>query len=105
MPNTTDIAAPDGMQELINFGGNVRWRSRVVRPDSEAAVLELLAASAGKTIRVLSSRHSWSDIAANADITLDLGAFDKVEPVRSNGLDLVRVGAGCVMQSLLDQLH
>jgi len=105
MPNSADPAAPDGMQELINFGGNVQWRSRVVRPASETAVLDLLTASAGKAIRVLSSRHSWSDIAANSDIALDLGTFDKVTPIKSNGRDVVRVGAGCVMQSLLDQLH
>ena len=95
----------DGVQELINFGRNVRWSSRVVRPATEADVLELLAATADKTIRVISSGHSWSPIAANSDIALDLGALDAVTLIKSDGRDLVRVGAGCRVQSLLDRLH
>lgn len=92
-------------QQLTNFGGNVRWSSRLVRANSEAEVLELLETSAGKSIRVVSSLHSWSAIAAHADISLDLGALDTVALISSGGGDLVRVGAGCRLQSLLDRLH
>ncbi len=98
-------SATDGVQDISNFGRNLRWSSRVVRPASEAAVLELLAAAANQTIRVISSGHSWSPIAANSDIALDLGALDAVTLVKSNGRDLVRAGAGCTLQSLLDRLH
>jgi L-gulono-1,4-lactone dehydrogenase len=111
MLKTADAAAShgkfatDGVQELSNFGRNLRWSSRLVRPASEAAVLELLAGTAAKTIRVISSGHSWSPIAANSDVALDLGALDSVTPVKSNGRDLVRAGAGCTLQSLLDRLH
>ena len=98
-------SATDGVQDITNFGRNLRWSSRVVRPASEAAVLELLAATANQTIRVISSGHSWSPIAANSDVALDLGALDAVTLVKSNGRDLVRAGAGCTLQSLLDRLH
>jgi hypothetical protein len=111
MLNTADAAASrgefttDGVQEITNFGQNLRWSSRVVRPASEAAVLELLAASRDKTIRVISSGHSWSPVAANSEIALDLGALDAVTLIGSNGRSLVRVGAGCRLQSVLDRLH
>lgn len=93
------------VQEIVNFGGNLRWFSRVVRPSSEEEVLALLAASKDKTIRVISSRHSWSHIAASSDIALDLGALDAVKLFQSNGRELVRAGAGCRLQSLLESLH
>jgi hypothetical protein len=103
--SATDGVQELGVQELTNFGQNVRWSSRVVRPATEAAVLDLLAVAGDKTIRVISSGHSWSPIAANSDIALDLGALDAVTLIKSNGRDLVRVGAGCRLQSLLDRLH
>jgi hypothetical protein len=95
----------DSLQEIANFGGNQRWYTRCYAPASEAEVLDILTRHVGVTIRVTGSGHSWSDIAANADIALDLSALNSVTPITTNGLDLVRVGAGCRLQDLLDRLH
>jgi hypothetical protein len=95
----------DSLQEIANFGGNQRWYTRCYAPASEAELLDILTRHTGVTIRVTGSGHSWSDIAANADIALDLSALNSVTPITTNGLDLVRVGAGCRLQDLLDRLH
>jgi hypothetical protein len=95
----------DSLQEIANFGGNQRWYTRCYAPASEAELLDILTRHTGVTIRVTGSGHSWSDIAANADIALDLSALNSVTPITANGLDLVRVGAGCRLQDLLDRLH
>ena len=95
----------DGLQEIANFGGNQRWYTRCYAPASEAEVLDILTRHVGVTIRVTGSGHSWSDIAANSDIALDLSALNSVTPIKTNGLDLVRVGAGCRLQDLLNRLH
>lgn len=95
----------DSLQQIANFGGNQRWYARCYAPASEAEVLDILTRNVGVTIRVAGSGHSWSDIAANADIALDLSALNSVTPIKTNGLDLVRVGAGCRLQELLDRLH
>ena len=95
----------DSLEEIANFGGNQRWYTRCYAPASEAEVLDILTRHTGVTIRVTGSGHSWSDIAANADIALDLSALNSVTPITTNGLDLVRVGAGCRLQDLLDRLH
>src|SRR4029453_11407135 len=39
------------------------------------------------------------------DIALDMSALNSVTPIKTSGLDLVRVGAGCRIQDLLDRLH
>ena len=83
----------DSLQEVANFGGNQRWYTRCYAPASEAEVLDILTRHVGGTIRVTGSGHSWSDIAANSDIALDLSALNSVTPIKTNGLDLVRVGA------------
>jgi hypothetical protein len=49
---------------------------------------------AGTTIKAIGSGHSWSGVAAGADIVLDMSALDRVEPMTLDGRDIVRVGAG-----------
>ena len=88
-----------------NFGGNQRWHSRRYRPASEAEVLDLLARPPGARIRALGSGHSWSDIAAGTDVSLDMSRMNGVQPFVKDGACFVRVGAGCTLQNLLDTLH
>ena len=57
------------------------------------------------TVRIVGSNHSWSGIAADADITLDLSMLRSVEPLVINGRHFARVGAGCRLEYLLKQLH
>ena len=93
------------LKKVANFGGNQQWYSNCCRPESEAEILEILQQNPRATIRAIGSGHSWSDVAANADIALDMGAFNSVELVTVNGEQLVRVGAGCRLQDLLNRLH
>jgi FAD/FMN-containing dehydrogenase len=90
---------------LSNFGGNQKWQSRRYEPTSEQEVLDILATCGPETVRPLGSGHSWSDIAANADVTLDLHRLNQVETYEKNGNRFARAGAGCVLQDLLDRLH
>jgi hypothetical protein len=88
-----------------NFGGNQTWESRCHQPATEAEVLEILDRNREGRIRAMGSKHSWSDIAACTDVTLDLSRLDEVRLYEKNGAVLARVGAGCSLQSLLDRLH
>lgn len=90
---------------FVNFGGNQRWYARRYQPRSEAELLDILGRHPGRTIKAIGSGHSWSGVAAGADIVLDMSAFDRVEPTTYDGHDIVRVGAGCRLQDLLDRLH
>jgi hypothetical protein len=94
-----------GAQHVVNFGGNLTWQARCYRPASEAEVLEILARHADGRIRVLGSKHSWSDIAVSDDVSIDMSLLDDVQPFAQDGQQLVRVGAGSTLQSLLDRLH
>lgn len=93
------------LEREINFGGNQGWHALRYRPASEAEVLQILARHAGDRIRVLGSKHSWSDIGAQADVSLDMSRMDEVTPFVQDGENFARVGAGCTLQSLLDRLH
>jgi hypothetical protein len=89
----------------VNFGGNLTWQTRCYRPASEAEVLDILARYATGRIRVLGSKHSWSDIAVSGEVSLDMSLLDHVQPFVQDGQGFVRVGAGSTLQSLLDRLH
>jgi L-gulono-1,4-lactone dehydrogenase len=95
----------DQLTKAANFGGNQRWDTQRLQPATEAEVLEILARHSSGSIRVLGAGHSWSSIAADADVTLDLSKLDAVEPFRHNGEHFVRVGAGCRLKDLLARLH
>lgn len=93
------------MRSRTNFGGNQSWRSHCYQPQSEAEVLEILERHAAGRIRPVGSGHSWSDIAVCTDVSLDMTRFNEVRPYEKDGVNLVRVGAGCRLQALLDRLH
>jgi FAD/FMN-containing dehydrogenase len=97
------MAAP--LHQEVNFGGNLRWRAQRYQPAREAEVLDVLARHAMERIRAVGSRHSWSDIAAHADVCVDLNRMNGVEPFAKDGGNFVRAGAGCTIQHLLDTLH
>ncbi len=92
-------------QREVNFGGNVAWQTRRYRPRDEAELLQILQRHSRETIRALGSKHSWSDIAAGAAVSLDMSSFDQVTPFTAGGRSFVRVGAGVTIQALLDRLH
>lgn len=93
------------MRAFVNFGGNLRWLARRERPASEAQVLELLRRHRDGQVRAIGALHSWSGTAPSSGVSLDLSAFDAVEPFERDGGHFVRAGAGCTLQSLLERLH
>jgi hypothetical protein len=100
-----DAIGKGDLKKIANFGGNQQWYSDFYRPGSEAEILQILQQNPRATIRAIGSGHSWSDVAANAGIALDMSAFNSVDLVTVNGEQRVRVGAGCRLQDLLDRLH
>jgi hypothetical protein len=102
--NVNGKTAP-ALRSVANFGGNQRWDTRRYAPSSESELLDILSRHSGQTIRVLGSKHSWSDIAAGAAVSIDMRRLDRVELIERDGEPMVRVGAGCRLQGLLDWLH
>ncbi len=100
-----DASRPADIRPQVNFGGNHTWQSRCYQPASEHEVLDILERHSQGHIRAMGSKHSWSDVAACSDVSLDMSKLNHVHVYTKDGETFVRVGAGCRMQRLLDQLH
>lgn len=96
---------PGDIRTQINFGGNHTWQSRCYQPGSEQEVLDILDRHSQGHIRAMGSKHSWSDVAACPDVSIDMSKLNHVRVYTKDGETFVRVGAGCRMQELLDRLH
>lgn len=94
-------------REIVNFGGNVRFRpQRYYEPRSEAEVLEVLRAHAEGHIRVAAALHSWSDLLRSDDAVVSLKHFTNVTTrLDADGTTLVTAGAGCRIKQLLKALR
>lgn len=93
-------------EEIINFGDNVRWTpTHLYRPTTEVELLEILERHRGEKLRAVASLHSWSPVAKSAGVSIDMGAFHSVTLAQGADQVTARVGAGCTLQRLLDQLH
>jgi FAD/FMN-containing dehydrogenase len=90
---------------VTNFGGNQTWRARCYQPRHEQDVLDILQRHRHGQVRAFGALHSWSDVAASADVALDMSRLDQVRPFVKDGATFVRVGAGCRLQDVLDRLH
>ena len=88
------------MNTEVNFGGNQRWYTRRYQPSSEAEVLDILARHSGQTIRVLGSKHSWSNIAADAAVSIDMSRLDGVELIERRGRQLALTEIGSALLDL-----
>jgi L-gulonolactone oxidase len=88
-----------------NFGGNLGWAARCYQPKTEDEVLEILERHRHGHIRVVGARHSWSDIAVCDDVSLDMSRLNSVQVPVPGGERVVRVGGGCTLQRLLEELH
>ncbi len=93
---------------LTNFGRNVSFEpERVLTPTREDEILACLDDSRlrGKRVRAIGSLHSWSDIAADADVILNLKELNGVgDPVDGNDGARAEIGAGCTIKRALDEL-
>ena len=69
---------PGDIRTQTNFGGNHTWQARCYQPASEQEVLEILDRHRQGHIRAMGSKHSWSDVAACSDVSLDMSKLNQV---------------------------
>lgn len=91
---------------IVNFGRNVSFRpQRVVQPQTEQELLDILNDSKNGRVRVMASRHAWSPLIETDATLLDSSAFDEIEVFEREGKKYVRVGAGCPIKRLVKTLN
>jgi FAD/FMN-containing dehydrogenase len=94
------------IKHISNFGGNVSFSPRhYFRPESDAEVLAILDRHARGKIRVVGSRHAWSDAIESTDVLIDLRRMRRVAIERDANGTYVDVGGGCKIKRLLRILH
>ncbi|MCC9605528.1 FAD-binding protein [Blastopirellula sp. JC732] len=94
------------MPEIVNFGGNVRFvPAEYVEPADEQELLAVLARHASSKIRVVGSRHSWSDVVVTAGCLINMNRFRSIEIREIDGQTYVTAGAGCQVKQLLAELN
>lgn len=93
--------------KITNFGGNVQFEPKHwYAPKTEQEVLDILNSHAAGNIRVMASGHCWSEAVVSDDVTIDMRHINQVEiEHKEKGEAWATVGAGCVLQDLLDTLH
>ena len=90
---------------MENFGRNLSWTpSEIHEPRTEAEVLEILARSRGRRIRVVGRVHSWSPTVVANDVVIDLKYLNEVRVDRRDDQVWAQVGAGCQIKQLLIEL-
>lgn len=91
---------------VSNFGGNVRFTvGHYYQPRDETAVLDILCRHAGGKIRVVGSRHSWSEAIVSDQALVDLGHFRDVKIERNAAGEVwATVGGGCTLRRALEHL-
>lgn len=94
------------MTALQNFGANLAITPQsFFVPETEVEVLQILDAHRGRNIRVIGRLHSWSGAPAGEDVVLDLCRFNSVETMTTPDGVRARVGAGCQIKRVLEELE
>src|SRR6187551_2683773 len=94
-------------KSVSNFGRNLRFSpGQVFAPRDEAELLRILDEQRGCSIRVVGSRHSWSEGIVTKDVLIDLRQLRQVETVRdSSGETWATIGGGCQIKHVLSALY
>ena len=83
-----------------NFGKNVSFTPAIfAEPKDEHEVIELLRQHRGKSVRVMASRHAWSDAIKTDGLLISTRHLTQVKLNPDH--QSVRVGAGCKIKHLL----
>lgn len=83
-----------------NFGKNVSFKPAIfAEPKNDHEVIELLRQHRGQPVRVMGSRHAWSDAIKTGGVLISTKHLTQIElkPDRQS----VCVGAGCKLKHLL----
>jgi hypothetical protein len=90
---------------LINFGRNVICKpEQILFPTDENELLDILTANCDGKIRVIGSRHSWSDAIKTDGTLIDMQNFNAVSFSEENNRQ-VTAGGGCSLKHLLEKLN
>ena len=94
-------------QKLIkNFGHNVSFKpSHIYTPSDRDELVTVLNEHKSGKIRVVASKHSWSDLIKTDDVIINMGRFNYVEVHGEGDETHVVVGAGCQVKRLLKELN
>src|SRR5262245_40520612 len=93
-------------QTIVNFGQNIRFTPRkFYAPRTEGELLEILNAHRSGQIRVVASRHAWSEAIVSADALIEMRHFNQVRLHERDGETFATVGGGCQIKHLLARLN
>jgi FAD/FMN-containing dehydrogenase len=93
------------MTSVTNFGGNVQFApAKYLEPEGEAELLQILSENRTGNIRVVASRHAWSDLIVTSQTLINMRNFNSVTVFEENGEKFATVGGGCQMKNLLAAL-
>ena len=88
-----------------NFGRNLRFKPKhIYSPDNRVELTDILQKHNNGKIRVVASKHSWSDLIETEDVLIDMSHFNYVRVQEKNHETSVIVGAGCKVKQLLVEL-
>ncbi|MDX1945111.1 MAG: D-arabinono-1,4-lactone oxidase [Pirellulaceae bacterium] len=91
---------------IVNFGQNVRFTpQKFYAPQTESELLEVLNSHRDGQIRVVASRHAWSDAIVSADALIDMRHFRAVSLHEREVATFATVGGGCQVKHLLAELN
>jgi FAD/FMN-containing dehydrogenase len=94
------------MPKIVNFGQNVRFiPRRVYTPRTEGELLDILNRHRSGQIRVVASRHAWSEAIVSDDALIDMRHFNYVCIHQQAGKTFATVGGGCRIKHLLMVLN
>ena len=90
-------------KQVQNFGNNVSFTpATIAEPKNEVELLQLLGKHRNESIRVVASRHAWSDAIVTDGLLISVGNFNHV---RINAdRQTVSVGAVCLVKHLVQEL-
>ena len=79
---------------VLNFGRNLRFKPKYIySPSSRVELIDILQKHNNGKIRVVASKHSWSDLIETEDVLIDMSHFDYIRVQEKNHGTTVTVGA------------
>ena len=89
-------------KRVVNFGGNIRFKTEnYYIPESEKELLDILQEHKNSKIRVVGTKHSWSDVFICEHVIVDMSKFNDFEL----GDGVATFGAGIQIKHALKKLH
>ncbi|WDI40969.1 D-arabinono-1,4-lactone oxidase [Bremerella sp. P1] len=92
-------------KRIVNFGRNIDFQAaHYYEPSTEDELLEILQQHRSGKIRVVASKHAWSDAIVSAAVIINMRNFNGVTVDDSLDPPLAIVGGGTQMKAVLAEL-